>query len=624
MHFPTKNRRRRKSLKFNSAALRNRRNAVIELCDDRERHLELLFMAICSGDTDEMGQILRSRSSSTYCDASSDLLNCACATGNASSVQMLLQNGIPFRSVGGKGDAPLHTAVRRGSLDIAKILLDYGADINVETRSERRTPLHLASASRKLDVQKYLLEKEAEVDKVDIYGSTALHLAAETGFSNGVSALLESHADPDIFNRDGWTALHLAAANGHLSVVEQLIEAHATVDCQNRFGRTPLHWACDRGHLQVARLLLKHNASIEVRDKNDRTAFDHAATREIRNLIDATSSVTNLSVIPRISSSIHYVVGESTLRLTRASAFVDALERARWSSYTSSDSGIDCPGASSPLRDNVFDERRWSYDGEAGQRGRQRRQRKKPIWSKPDNWRPLSAPVVPTAGNDLFQLPLKNGTDGKQSISAASRSTSTFCDSFSSNELNSLWPQADTTQRSHSVHSDPYYLEKARQLGRFLSPILEDDKTSVGTSILGGGEDDPTNYGEERTRPSSDPKTRWRPRSRASTSMLADSSEEDSTKGSRKERNSESEADDAKDVSRTSEYCSLTRDLEKILKRVSLASEKEETVDREGTGLHSSQTLIGALNSGLRQLLSHLDTNREEEEEEGDDLFSEA
>lgn len=624
MHFPVKNRRRRKSIKYNGAALRSRRNAVIELCDDRERHLELLFMAICSGDTDEMSQILRSRSSSTYCDASSDLLNCACATGNASSVQMLLQNGIPFQSVGGKGDAPLHTAVRRGSLGIANILLDHGADVNVETKSERRTPLHLASASRKLDVLKYLLEKEGEVDKVDIYGSTALHLAAAIGFSNGVSALLESHADPDIFNRDGWTALHLAAANGHLSVVEQLIEANATVDCQNGFGRTPLHWACDRGHLQVARLLLKHNASIEVRDKNDRTAFDHAATREIRNLIDATSSVTDFSVIPRISSSIHYVVGESTLRLTRASAFVDALERARWSSYISSDSGIDCPGASSPSDDVVFEEGRWSFSGGVGQRGRQRRQRKTPIWSKPDNWRPLSAPIVPTAaGNDLFQLPPKNGTDGKQSTSGASRSISTFGDSFSSNELNSMWPQADTPQRSYSVHSEPYYLEKARQLGRFLSPILEDDKTSVGTSLLGGGDEDPTNYGEERARPSSDSETRWRPRPRAAAaSMLADSSEEDSTKGSRKESDYNSDADDAKDDSRTSEYFSLTRDLEKLLKRVSLASEKEETTDREGTGLHSSQALIGALNSGLRQLLSHLEITREEKE--GDELFSEA
>lgn len=634
MHFPaSKNRRARRGKPATPAgALRSRRNAVVELSGDRERRLEMLFMAICSGDTEELEQILRSGSSSNYGDASSDLLNCACATGNATSVRLLLQNGIPFQSVGGKGDAPLHTVVRRGSMDIVKLLLDYGADVNVETKSERRTPLHLASASKKLDVMRILLENEAEVDKVDIYGSTSLHLAAEIGFSNGVGALIEFHADPNIFNRDGWTALHLAAANGHLSVTEQLIAAHATVDCQNRFGKTPLHWACARGHLQVARLLLKHNASIEVRDKQDRTAFDHAVTRELRNLLDATSSsVSNLSVIPRISCGMQYVVGESTLRLSRASAFVDALERARWSSNISSDSGIDCPTSPFFADDVMFDDRRWSLDG---QRDRHRRQRKNPIWSKPEGWRPVSAPVFSTApGNDLYQLLQKNGVGGTQSASSTSHLNSTLSDGFPSSGLSRLWPAteaADAPQRSHSV---PYnYTEKARQLGSFLTPIQEDDKSSVRTSSSltlrgggGGGDEDPTKRREERARSSSDSKTissldsktNWRPPRRSRAAAMEDSSSENSSRRSYVESSSDSDSEpDA------SSYSSrhLTRDLEKILRKVSLASESDET--NAGAGVHSSNALIGAMNSGLKQLLSQLEAVREEEG--SNELFSEA
>lgn len=47
------------------------------------------------------------------------------------------------------GYTALHYAARNGYVDICKILLEYGADIDALTKSAQATPLHKAAASGK-------------------------------------------------------------------------------------------------------------------------------------------------------------------------------------------------------------------------------------------------------------------------------------------------------------------------------------------------------------------------------------------------------------------------------------------------------------------------------------------
>lgn len=276
-----------------------------------------LLMAVCAGDADDIRKTLDDTEARCY--VTPEILNCACATGNALSVTILLEHGsgvTTVNSTDGRGEAPVHWAVRRGSTVIIRTLMEANADINAQTKYERKTPLHLATAMRKLHVLQFLLNcSTADVNRTDLYGSTPLHVASEVGFSNGVDALLQSNANPDVFNRSGWTPLHLAAANGQTSIAEQLVGAGVDVDRQNQFGRTALHWACSVGHTAIVRLLLRHGASVEVDDRHGKRAVDHAATEEIRRLVDAGAEAVRFSVLShRDSGGMDYSTATAQLR----------------------------------------------------------------------------------------------------------------------------------------------------------------------------------------------------------------------------------------------------------------------------------------------------------------------
>ena len=75
-----------------------------------------------------------------------------------------------------------------------RILLEYGAELNVFTNTSR-SPLHCAVSSQRSAVVELVLANEpALINKADATGKTPLHTAASYGSAQVVKCLLDNGA----------------------------------------------------------------------------------------------------------------------------------------------------------------------------------------------------------------------------------------------------------------------------------------------------------------------------------------------------------------------------------------------------------------------------------------------
>ena len=124
---------------------------------------------------------------------------------------------------GGKtisGDTALNLAIDADSLDIVKLLLARGADVNGKGVMGF-TPL-ISASQRNLKIVDFLLSKGAKPNQQNDYGDTAIIFAANNGETEIVATLLKHGAQ--INGGTGWTPLMQAAYNGHVDTVKYILK----------------------------------------------------------------------------------------------------------------------------------------------------------------------------------------------------------------------------------------------------------------------------------------------------------------------------------------------------------------------------------------------------------------
>ena len=177
-------------------------------------------------------------------------------------------------------DRSLAQASHGGHLNIVKLLLQYGARVNltVNDPSDRTTTaLGMTCSEGHLSMAEFLIENGADIDGNHSLDLPPLHNAASRDRTDIVDLLLKKGANVNARDSIGGTACHMAAAGGAIKSAIRLLDAGCDLELMDDNGMTALHLAANSGNLQIIQILLDRGAGAPAKDKKGQTA---------RNLIE--------------------------------------------------------------------------------------------------------------------------------------------------------------------------------------------------------------------------------------------------------------------------------------------------------------------------------------------------
>ena len=215
-------------------------------------------------------------------------LHWAACTDNIAMIDLLLDRGAAIDARNHELETPVHYAAQRLKYAVVERLVARGADLELPN-DYGRTPLIWTARERgDLDMARLLLRLGADVDALDRFGASSLNLATWRGFRTLVGILLDAGAGTNLrpgmdqellpmavdkgldrlyakLIADGATVdvtprgyinlLHAAAGGGSALIVKDLLDRGAAADAVDPYGWTPLHHAADRGRAEVVRVL---------------------------------------------------------------------------------------------------------------------------------------------------------------------------------------------------------------------------------------------------------------------------------------------------------------------------------------------------------------------------------
>jgi ankyrin repeat protein len=247
----------------------------------------------------------------------------AAREGNMEAARALLTGGADINQPSASDKtSPLVIAITNGHYDLAKFLLDHGADPNLAT-VDGLTPLYDAEDTEwaevgwgpnpitlqervtYLDLMKALLEHGANPNArlikplwfrptshnqewVDKKGATAFWRAAQSSDVAAMRLLKEHGADTNLATDEGVTPLMVAAGLGWganatrnvpdswLAAVQYCVELGADLNAKDAYNYTALHGAAYRGENEVVKFLVQKGAQLDVRSKRGQTVTDMA------------------------------------------------------------------------------------------------------------------------------------------------------------------------------------------------------------------------------------------------------------------------------------------------------------------------------------------------------------
>eukprot|EP00118_Oscarella_pearsei_P003104 m.12968 g.12968 ORF g.12968 m.12968 type:complete len:2147 (+) comp24414_c0_seq2:49-6489(+) len=183
----------------------------------------------------------------------------AAMNGHTAAVKLLLDRGSDINAqIETNRNTALTLACFQGRHEVVQLLIDRRA--NIEHRAKTGlTPLMEAASGGYVEVGKILLNNGADVNASPVPSSkdTALTIAADKGHVRFVELLLTRKAHVDARNKKGASSLWLACNGGHWEVVQALVKTGAEPDAEDNRKVSCLMAAFRKSHGKVIKYMVK-------------------------------------------------------------------------------------------------------------------------------------------------------------------------------------------------------------------------------------------------------------------------------------------------------------------------------------------------------------------------------
>ena len=248
---------------------------------------EMRLRALLNLDDDTGIQDIRATCAMARCESSvasgpdEELWNATIAADGAAA-DAALAKGASANMCGPSVARPLHIATGQKNAALVRLLLAAKANPNVRDCSGN-SPLVLAVNANDVEIAALLIDAGADVELGG--GVTPLEMAASQGHVEALRLLLARGADPN-YAPTGTTSLMLGARSQHVEAVDLLLRAGANPNWKTDFGNSALFTAVgafrmrpmdaptQERALKIVKLLVQRGANI-----NDRTAGQSSLQR---------------------------------------------------------------------------------------------------------------------------------------------------------------------------------------------------------------------------------------------------------------------------------------------------------------------------------------------------------
>lgn len=191
-----------------------------------------------------------------YEDGDTPLGECA-YRGLTARLYALLTVGADTEYRDSRGYTPFYCAISVKQRSAAKMLLEFGADINATQDENGLTPLIDAFSRKDLLGIQFLVKKGADLSVTDRHGNNPLMIATSNDDRNMVELLIKAGSPLNQQNNEGYAPIHVASDE----TGKMLVEAGADPNLLTKSGMSPLWSAASTNDFGLVKSLLEAGAN---------------------------------------------------------------------------------------------------------------------------------------------------------------------------------------------------------------------------------------------------------------------------------------------------------------------------------------------------------------------------